>query len=343
MKKFTAPLHPLAFAVAALAWLTPAVGAEVDAPRAAWAAQDAAAAMTDRLIVKYRNEGLSLAAQSRSATALQLAGNRHGVALTGLRRMGSGAQVFQVSRALPQSQMQTLAESLRAADSNIEYAEPDRILQPAFVPNDALYGQQWHLSDATGGIRAPAAWDKSRGLGVTVAVIDTGIRPHADLRANLLPGYDFISNTTIANDGSGRDADAADPGDWAAAGACGSGSRASNSSWHGTHVAGIVAAAGHNATGVAGVAFAAKVLPLRALGRCGGYTSDIADAMVWAVGGSVAGLPANPNVARVLNLSLGGSGSCDTTTQNAINAARAKGAVVVVEMLIVASVAAAAA
>jgi serine protease len=203
-------------------------------------------------------------------------------------------------------------------------------MRPQLVPTDALYAQQWALFEATAGINAPTAWDKSTGTGVVVAVVDTGVRPHADLKANLLAGYDFITNTTVANDGNARDADAADPGDWTTAGQCYSGSAAAKSSWHGTHVAGTIAAVTNNATGVAGVAYGAKVLPVRVLGRCGGYTSDIADGMVWAAGGSVSGVPANANPARVLNLSLGGTGSCGITYQNAINAVRARGAVVVV-------------
>jgi len=95
-------------------------------------------------------------------------------------------------------------------------------------------------------------------------------------------------------------------------------------------LAGTIAAVGNNATGITGVAFGAKVLPVRVLGRCGGYTSDIADAIIWASGGTVAGVPANANPARVINMSLGGSGACDTTTQNAINSARSRGTVVVV-------------
>jgi serine protease len=108
------------------------------------------------------------------------------------------------------------------------------------------------------------------------------------------------------------------------------GCRVTNSSWHGTHVAGTVAAVTNNGTGVAGVAFNAKVQPARVLGKCGGYTSDIADAIIWTSGGSVSGVPANATPSRVLNLSLGGSGSCDTTTQNAINNARSRNTVVVV-------------
>jgi subtilisin family serine protease len=143
-------------------------------------------------------------------------------------------------------------------------------------------------------------------------------------------GYDFISDAFVANDGDGRESNAQDPGDWNTAGQCPPDPGAYPSSWHGTHVAGTIAAVSNNGSGVAGVAFGARVLPLRVLGRCGGYTSDIADAIVWASGGSVSGVPANSNVAKVVNLSLGGAGACDTTTQNAINSARTRGTVIVV-------------
>ena len=176
----------------------------------------------------------------------------------------------------------------------------------------------------------PTAWDSATGAGVVVAVIDTGYLPHADLVANLLPGYDFISIAAAGNDGDGRDASALDTGDSVVANECATGSSARASSWHGTHVAGTVAAAANNGLGVAGVAFKAKVLPVRVLGKCGGYSSDIADGLVWAAGGTVVGVPANPTPARVLNLSLGGSGSCSTTFQRAITTARSLGAVVVV-------------
>ncbi|MBB2486741.1 S8 family peptidase [Mitsuaria sp. WAJ17] len=287
------------------------------------------AAQTDRLIVKYKS-GKGAFPTENARLAAQVAANRHGVQLTHLRQMASGAQVFKLSRRLAKGDIEALAASFRSGDANIEYVEPDRLLQPQLTPTDPMYAQQWSLFDSVGGVRAPDAWNKATGDGVTVAVIDTGVRPHADFAPRLLPGYDFIRNTTVAGDGGGRDADASDPGDFVAAGACGSGSAARNSSWHGTHVSGIVGATASNGIGVSGVAFKARLLPVRALGKCGGYTSDIADAMVWAVGGSVSGVPVNANPARVINLSLGGSGACDITTQNAINTARAKGAVVVV-------------
>jgi len=215
------------------------------------------------------------------------------------------------------------------ASGNVEYIEVDQMLKPFATPNDPRYGDQWHYYEQAGGLNLPTAWDTATGSGVVVAVLDTGYRPHADLNANILPGYDMISNLSVANDGGGRDSDARDPGDAVAANECGS-NAAQGSSWHGTHVAGTVAAVTNNGEGVAGVAYDAKVVPVRVLGKCGGLTSDIADGIIWASGGSVSGIPANSNPADVINMSLGGSGSCSSTTQNAINTARSNGTVVVI-------------
>ncbi|WP_248074161.1 S8 family peptidase [Micrococcus luteus] len=192
---------------------------------------------------------------------------------------------------------------------------------------DALYSQQWGFT-GTHGMRVPGAWDRTTGSGATVAVIDTGITSHPDLDRNVVPGYDFISDSAAARDGGGRDSNPRDEGDWYAAGECGT-AGASDSSWHGTHVAGTVAAVA-DSQGVVGVAPNAKIQPIRVLGKCGGSLSDIADAVVWAAGGTVAGVPANPNPADVINMSLGGSGMCGTTYQNAINAAVSRGVPVVV-------------
>jgi serine protease len=285
---------------------------------------------TDRLIIKYRNSSGAFSTV-QAQTAMRMASNRQGVRLSHFRPMNSvsGAQVFRINRRMRLPEMRVMAANLRAADPNIEYAEPDRRMRPMMTPGDPLFSQQWSLWETIGGIRATNAWDKAQGQGVTVAVVDSGVRPHADLVANLLPGYDFIQDPTDAVDGNGRDSDASDPGDASAAGYCSPDEPAYPSSWHGTHVAGIIAAAA-NTTGITGVAYKARILPVRVLGRCGGYTSDIADGIAWAAGASVAGVPANPNPAKIINVSLGGWGSCDITTQNAINQARARGAVVVV-------------
>jgi serine protease len=331
------PLSPLALALCAAGAISalPAQAQTTDksAPAARFSPKpQLAMAMTDRIIVKYRDASNPSVVSSKAGVALRVAANRQGVGTQVLRKMADGSHVIRLNRRISIDDAQAMAVNLRAGDASIEYAEPDLLLQTAqsaWTPSDPLYSQQWSLTDATGGIRAPGAWSRTRGAGVTVAVIDTGVRPHADLTGNLVPGIDFITDPAVAVDGNGRDSDASDPGDHAAAGACGSGSRATNSSWHGTHVAGIVGAVS-NSAGVTGIAPAAKLLPLRALGRCGGYMSDIADAVVWASGGSITGIAANPNPARVINLSLGGTGSCSLTLQNAINGARSRGSVVVV-------------
>jgi serine protease len=305
----------------------------------------AAPTTTDRLIVKYRDASQlttvagqsfhtfaalpTATVQSRVATAQQFASAK-GMKLSLVRQTGSGAHIFKLDRHLSHADLQSLGDQMRKADANIEYVEPDRRMHTMFVPNDTSYASQWDLSATGSGIRAPAAWDLATGTGVVVAVIDTGIRPHADLSGQTVAGYDMILDVPTANDGTARDSDPSDPGDWTTANQCAAGDPASNSSWHGTHVAGTIAAKTNNALGVAGIAFNARVQAVRALGRCGGYTSDIADGIIWASGGSVAGVPANATPAKVINMSLGGGGACDTTSQNAINSARARGTVIVV-------------
>lgn len=216
-----------------------------------------------------------------------------------------------------------------AADPGVSYVEPDALMQAFLTPNDTRYNEQWHYYEATGGINAPTAWDVATGSGIVVAVLDTGSTSHVDLNANTVAGYDFISSSTAARDGNGRDSNPQDEGDWYASGECGI-PGSSNSSWHGTHVAGTIAAVTNNSRGVAGVAYNARVQHVRVLGKCGGSLSDIADAIVWASGGSVSGVPANSTPARVINMSLGGSGSCGTTYQSAIDSAVGRGTTVVV-------------
>ncbi|WP_022971785.1 S8 family peptidase, partial [Xanthomonas maliensis] len=249
--------------------------------------------------------------------------------LAATRRLDAGPTVLVADRKLDRVDAESLMRRL-AADPAVKRVELDVLMRPMLVPNDPGLSQQWALGTSTASLNVRPAWDRTTGKGIVVAVIDTGITAHPDLAANVLPGYDFITDPAVARDGNGRDGNAADQGDWTAANECGPGATAANSSWHGTHVAGIVAAIGNNASGVVGTAFNAKILPLRVLGRCGGYLSDIADAIVWASGGKVSGAPANPNPATVINLSLGGYGSCSSTLSTAINGAVARGTAVVV-------------
>jgi serine protease len=320
-------------------------GAGVSAYMPATPAAQGIADQTDRIIVKYKDEKAPLATKGAGSIAsraavqplsaarkavLDRAGQQFGFLMKESHQIATGARVIKLDRKVALKDAAQVAADLAARDPDVEYAEPDRIMRPLLTPNDSMYSQQWDYFEATGGMNLPAAWDKSTGAGIRVAVIDTGYRPHADLSGQILAGYDFISDATIANDGGGRDSDASDPGDWTAANECGSGEPASNSSWHGTHVAGTIAALTNNGSGVAGVAYGAKVVPVRVLGKCGGYTSDIADGIIWASGGTVSGVPAIAARAQVINMSLGGGGACDTTTQNAINGARSRGTVVVV-------------
>ncbi|MBC6446151.1 S8 family serine peptidase [Actinokineospora xionganensis] len=294
------------------------------------AAVDAAVAQVDgstpRLIVGYKAS--AGAAQSDVAAAQDVTGkttNRGKL----LRRLSTGAALVDVGTADRGAVQAAMRSYLK--DPAVAYVEPDLMVHAQQVtPNDTEYAKQWDLFEPTAGMNVPGAWSQSTGSGVTVAVIDTGYVAHSDLAAQIVPGYDFISDTNNANDGDGRDADPSDPGDFRAAGVCLFQPAKPTSSWHGTHVAGTIAAQTNNTKGIAGIAYNAKIQPIRVLGRCGGSTSDIADAITWASGGTVAGVPANQTPAKVLNLSLGGAASCATTYQNAINGAVQRGSTVVI-------------
>ena len=287
-----------------------------------------------RFIVKYRQDSRQAAGdaalQKTLVSAARALPTRAGksVGVQHMRRLAVGADVVRADAKLDRVEAETLMRKL-AADPNVEYVEVDRLNTIRLTPNDTRYGEQWGYS-GTYGIKANQAWDVTNGAGSVVAVLDTGITAHSDLAANLLPGYDFINDTAVSNDGNGRDNDPSDPGDWVSANQCGGTHAAQSSSWHGTHVAGTIAAVTNNAKGVAGVAYGAKIVPVRVLGTCGGYDSDIADAIIWASGGTVSGVPANANPAEVINLSLGGSGACGSTTQAAINGAVSRGTTLVI-------------
>ncbi len=231
------------------------------------------------------------------------------------------------------------------ADPDVEYAELDqRRYVHAVTPNDPLYSQQWFLqfpspTSTPSAVDATNAWSTTEGSnGIVIADIDTGVRPdHPDLASRLLPGYCFITDSFVANGGNCPGVGATDPGDWVTQqdingspnGEC-SGATAEPSSWHGTRVAGLLGAATNNSTGIAGMTWHSQVLPVRALGTCGGQDSDIISGMLWAAGISVSGAPDNPNPAKIINMSLGGTGSCPLSYQDAINQITALGVLIVV-------------
>ncbi len=318
-----------------------------------------------RVIVKYRDEATPvqpLQSVTSSGPAalnhqrLQGLGLRTGMSLRSGRQLSARSHVVLADGLTSQQLAQQLARQ-----PGVEYASVDRRVRIAAVPSDPLYttvtasgsaggpvAGQWYMrapsSQVNSSINAEQAWDISTGSpSIVVAVIDTGIRfDHPDFErvsngGNILDGYDFVSGQSpsdafYANDGDARDADASDPGDWLSAGElakCGE-PFAYNSSWHGTQMAGLIGAATNNFIGIASVGRSVKVLPVRVLGKCGGFDSDIIAGARWAAGLSVPGVPPNNNPARVLNLSLGGAGSCGQAYKEAVTEITGVGAVLVV-------------
>ncbi len=214
-----------------------------------------------------------------------------GTELSAVRALKLGPAELQLYRANGLGKAATLAlvDSLRARP-DVEAVSPNWVFHALKTPDDALYPLQWHYE----AMNLPAAWDleDGAGSGVTVAVVDTGAVGHPDLIDNLVGGYDFISDPDSAVDGDGRDPNAFD---------------SEGDSYHGSHVAGTIAAQTNNGNGVAGVSWGAKIVPIRVLGVGGGTTVDILEGTAWAAGLSVEGVPNNRNPARVINLSLGGT------------------------------------
>ncbi len=326
---------------------------------------------TQRISASAATQAIGAALSRTAATTSQLRAGKVATtqAVYG-RKLATGSDLVRTSRKLSRSEADTLIRQI-AADPAVRHVEPDAMMQKIddiraaavtpVVVDDTYYARyQWHFrpasgeaekigSDTTsfanrGGSNVANAWNLADGSGVTVAVLDTGITQHPDIDLSLADaGYDFISDGFV----SGRSTDARAPGGWdtgdwttedkylLANGGCidpSAGDQQEDSSWHGTHVSGTIAELSNNATGMAGIAYKAKVLPVRVLGHCGGYTSDIADAIVWASGGHVDGVPDNAHPAQVINMSLGGGGSCasDAVTSDAIASAMSRGTTVVV-------------
>ena len=335
------------------------------AAQSASGASLAASEPTDRIIVKWRPATADRSGEMPDAEVRRLEVTA-GTKLNRLRSLGGGLHLLRLDAVRSPAQLDALLATLRS-NPQVLLAEPDRRVHAhAYTPNDPLFAGQWYLqAQQLAAIRASAAWDLSKGglsaatATVVVAVVDTGVRfEHPDLRTvasggKLLPGYDFVSADkagvyATANDGDGWDADASDPGDFLSAAdlasdifsgkKCGGGTnkdQPTRSSWHGTRVAGLIAADTDNATGIAGAGFHLRILPARALGKCGGYDSDVLAAMYWSAGLSIptpllSGAPtANANPAQVINLSLGGAGSCSAAYTEAVRDITAHGVLIV--------------
>ncbi|QNK01269.1 S8 family peptidase [Dyella telluris] len=306
----------------------------------------------DRFIVTYRNgttENLNASAATQNVGQAAARLGNGNVSVGHVRKLATGAHLMHTSRRLSASEATQFMAQI-AADPAVAHVEPDVMMQlvrdiPSTqklsaqaaaaknvtaqdllsgAPNDSYYANyQWHFqpvsSSDLGSADVEKAWTVADGAGVTVAVLDTGITQHPDLDESLADaGYDFTSTALVSGRAAdGRAAGGWDLGDWttgdAYAGCRDAGDSGENSSWHGTHVSGTIAELTNNGTGMAGIAHAARVLPVRVLGHCGGYTSDIADAITWASGGHVDGVPDNQNVAQVISMSLGGSGICSAS------------------------------
>jgi serine protease len=310
--------------------------------------------LEQQILVKLRGSAASaahvqaLAIESKSKRAAALIPNgtlqalavRSNLTLQTSREITTGLHMLQVRSGPGETIDATLARL--QADPNVEFAEVDARRYPSAVPNDPLYQGQWYeQADEAAGTDAVTAWDTSTGRSdVVIAELDTGVRfDHPDLLATsasgrLLPGYDFVTNAAVANDGDGRDSDPSDPGDWVSSADAQtsqfSGCSVGNSSWHGTRVAGILGALSNNSIGITGMTWGPKILPLRVLGKCGGVDSDILDAMRWAAGLHVSGVPDNTHPAKVINLSLGGQGNCSSSEQTVVNEVVATGVTIII-------------
>jgi serine protease len=266
-----------------------------------------------RFIVHFDNVRAATAAVQSTVTRRATAGDTLPVHV---RSLSAGGEVFDV----PDGDIGHLARMPGVTD-----IEEDRVVTPT-VSRPGLWHRQWYMHDPRVGIDAEVAWRYTRGAGSVVAVLDTGMTSHPQLDGQWLPGYDFVTDAAAARDGDGRDADPTDEGDWVEAGDCDPPSKPAASSWHGTHVAGIIGARYGDGRGMLGIADEAKLVPVRVMARCGGRLSDVIDG---ASGGEVPGVPAIARRADAINLSLGTPGACGKALSGAVEQARSRGSAVI--------------
>lgn len=314
--------------------------------------------MTTRLVVQLKEEvqaqrsatpRMASTPMDRARERIRGLSQRTGVSMSVRHQLGNGSYVVDMGQPRPVQEAEALAEIL-SEQPEVESVGVDVwVRRQEFIPNDIHFPEQWALHPRSYGVVGSArfsdAWHVSGAAfmgspSVIVALIDTGRVRHVDLETNEIDGYDFVSSGLLrgveaSGDGNGRDPDPSDPGDFCLALDASPDER--ESSWHGLKMASIMAALTHNVQGIAGAAPGVRVQQVRALGRCGGWLTDVADALRWAVGGLVTGVPANPSAGqvRVASLSLGSLPGldCDSRTygymRDAVRAAEAAGVVVV--------------
>jgi len=269
---------------------------------------------------------------AKTAPASQSASDVDGVAVTDDGEALDGVDKVALSEAVDVAEGEAIARTIEA-QPEVQWAEPDLVVLPATTDGGATDARSgWNI---TGEFGVGEVSDPDAGKGVTVAVIDTGITSHPDLDGRLVAGYDFVSNPEVlaaprseggqpvpfdgdytdeaTYGGLGRDADPTDPGDWRGV------APVRDSTWHGTHTAGVIA----------DVVPGAKIQPIRALSWRGGLLSDVAAGITWASGGTVDGVPANATPSQIINLSFSVQAACPNTLQTAIDDAVARGSVIV--------------
>jgi len=324
-----------------------------DRPRSRASAEEE----TPRVIVKFRDQAAGVSAARQSPALQSRIGElsaRQAVALRLARSVSERTHALWLGRPLRGRELDRMLRRL-AADPSVEYAVADRRKYRAAIPNDPLFNQtpetgQWWLTAPNdtfvSAIDGPRAWDLTTGdAGIVVAVLDTGaLFGHPDLgrigqEGKFLAGHDFVGGAggadaiKVANDGDARDPDPSDPGDWIDPAdrrdPLFSDCDIADSSWHGIHIAGIIGARTNNGAGGAGIGWNTPILPVRVLGKCFGYDSDILAGMRWAAGLPVPGAPLNATPARVLNLSLGSAEECTAPYLNVVDELRARNVLVV--------------
>lgn len=244
-----------------------------------------------------------------------------------VRKLPAGYGLFRINGPDGLDEDKTIARVAALKNApGVKGAAPNRWMKPLIVPDDELLDLMWHLEP----IGAPDAWDVTIGeSNQRIGVVDTGtFLAHEDLVGKDADGFDFISDTFISADNDGRDADYNDPGDSADC----DGNGALPSSFHGSHVAGTILANADNGRGIAGVNWNARLVTVRALGRCGGNNVDIMEGMAWLAGFQINGVPdlAASQRPRVINLSLGGEGACDDFSRDVTDLVADNGALPVI-------------